>query len=65
MNDVEYDFLKKIALSMDINDIIDVLGINEEDLVNAFSEYILEHKFYAFKEFLDGTSYEGDETEEV
>lgn len=65
MNDVEYEFLKKIATSMDLSDIIEVLGINEEDLVNAFSEYILEHKFYDFKEFLDGSSFEGDEAEEI
>lgn len=65
MNEVEGDFLKKIYNNMDMMDIIDVLGINEEELVHAFAEYILDYKFYEFKEFLDGSSFEADETEEV
>ena len=50
---------------MDINDIVLVLGINEEELVEAFSERILEtNKYYELKEFL-GEDYSFEESEEI
>ena len=65
MNEVEEDFLRKIARNMDINDIVLVLGINEEELVEAFSERILAtNKYYEFKEFL-GEDYSFEESEEI
>jgi len=65
MNDVEYDFLKQIANTMDITDILGVLEITEEDLVNAFSELILEHKYDEFKEFMDWQATSEEAAEEI
>lgn len=64
MNEVENDFLKRIADNIDIVDIVDILGITSEELVTTFADFIMDHRFYDFKEFMDGSSFEGDETTE-